>query len=75
MKLFIISGNFREANEYMRRFPINPGEWFYVDSKLALMGIEGQCILVYGTYYKRSDWEELRVLASTRCCVIAEVVQ
>ncbi len=58
--LFVIAGNQREAETWAQRCYLAPAAWRYVSSVQRLASRRRVTYVLVGSYYRRSDWPELR---------------
>lgn len=59
--IYIIAGNAKQANDYVRRKGLSRPEYCYVSNVSKMQGVARGCQVKFvGTWYDRSDAEELR---------------
>jgi len=69
--MFIVAGNYSQAQGFARRIELSPREWVYLSGAGSFHGYRGNNIVYVGTYYERRDLGEIYNLA--RMCEFVEV--
>lgn len=58
-KIYIVAGNFRQANEWAREARIPPSKFVYVENVSRLRGVSDPVVAYVGTWRDRKDLPEI----------------
>jgi hypothetical protein len=62
---YIVAGNYEQYREWINRKGLDPRAYRYVENKYTLIGAVDVSGFFVGTYYLRSDIDEIKIIIST----------
>lgn len=65
-KIIVLAGNYTQYMEYVQSTKIPASKFVYADNPSKLMGYEAEEVIETGTFSRRLDAVELRMLANSR---------